>query len=110
VYVEAAACGRPVIASTEGGAPETMFAGKTGLLVDPRSPANVAEAIAGILSDNQRADEMGRQGRLLAEKRFSRDQFRLRIQELIAAHEGLDENRLARTWNNTGRFEDRPLY
>jgi glycosyltransferase involved in cell wall biosynthesis len=85
VYVEAAACGRPVIASAEGGAPETILPGQTGLLVDPRSPERVAKAIADVLSDSGRADEMGRQGRLLAVSRFSREHFFRRLQELAMA-------------------------
>jgi phosphatidylinositol alpha-1,6-mannosyltransferase len=83
VYVEAAACGRPVIASTEGGAPETIVPGETGLLADPRSADSVASAIAQVLGDPARADAMGRQGRLLAESRFSRRQFVERIRRLL---------------------------
>jgi phosphatidyl-myo-inositol dimannoside synthase len=75
VYVEAAACGRPVLASTDGGAPETIIPGKTGLLVDPCSPDAIGKAIAEILSDPVRADEMGRQGRSLATSRFSNKKF-----------------------------------
>ncbi len=85
VYIEAAACGRPVIASTEGGAPETIISGKTGLLVDPRSLEGVARAIAEVLADNSRADEMGRQGRLLVESRFSREQFQQHVQTLSSS-------------------------
>lgn len=92
VYVEAAACGRPVIASTEGGAPETIVPGETGLLADPRSADSVASAIAQVLGDPARAAAMGRQGRLLAESRFSRRQFveRLRrmLEELGSQQEG----------------------
>ena len=83
VYVEAAACGRPVIASAEGGAPETIVAGRTGLLVDPRSPGDLARVIAEILSDTQRADEMGRQGRQFAEECFSREQFKMHLKAAI---------------------------
>ena len=83
VYVEAAACGRPVIASAEGGAPETLIPGRTGLLVDPRSVSDLARTVAEILSDAQRADEMGRQGRLLAEQYFSREQFKMHLQEVL---------------------------
>ncbi len=82
VYIEASACGRPVIASKDGGASETIISGITGLLVDPLSPADVAKAIAEIISDTVRADEMGKQGRLLTESRFSKDKFRLNVNEL----------------------------
>ena len=83
VYVEAAACARPVIASNEGGAPETIIPGKTGLLIDPRSANSVARAIAEIVSDPARADEMGRQGRILALARFSQETFIGNVSNLL---------------------------
>ncbi|MCK5134023.1 MAG: glycosyltransferase family 4 protein [Candidatus Sabulitectum sp.] len=83
VYVEAAACGRPVLASTDGGAPETIIPGKTGLLVDPLCPEAIGSAIAEILSDPVRADEMGRQGRLLAESCFSKKEFVYNVSKLF---------------------------
>ena len=86
VYVEAAACGRPVLASAEGGAPETILPGQTGLLVDPRSPESVARAIADLLSDSSRAAEMGQRGRLLVETRFSRKELLRHLQVLSMAH------------------------
>jgi len=83
VYIEAAACGRPVIASTDGGAPETIIPGETGLLVDPRSKEAVARTIAKILRDPVRADAMGRQGRILVEQKFSKEAFSYNVQELL---------------------------
>jgi phosphatidyl-myo-inositol dimannoside synthase len=83
VYAEAAACGRPVIASAEGGARETISDGETGLLVDPRSEESVAQAIAEILGDPERADAMGEAGRRLVEERFCRDRFRRDVDRLV---------------------------
>ena len=51
VFLEAAACGLPVVAGTSGGAPEAVQEGVTGYVVDPRSPDAVADAIAGLLDD-----------------------------------------------------------
>ncbi len=83
VYIEAAACGRPIIASADGGAPETVLAGETGVLVDPRSPDAVARAIAYILRDPVRADEMGKRGRQMVIQKFSYDVFSRKLRELI---------------------------
>lgn len=83
VYIEAAACGRPVIASTDGGAPETIVSGETGILVDPRSPKEVAHSIVEILQNSALADEMGYRGRKLVEQRFSFDRFVQTIDQLI---------------------------
>jgi phosphatidylinositol alpha-1,6-mannosyltransferase len=84
VYVEAQACGRPVVASTEGGAPETIVPGATGLLADPRDPLAVADAAAALLEHPDRAAQMGRAGRRWVEERFSVERFRARLAELLA--------------------------
>jgi phosphatidyl-myo-inositol dimannoside synthase len=71
VFLEAAACGRPVVAGTSGGAPEAVRAGITGHVVDPRSPAAVADTIAGLLADPDGAGAMGAAGRAWVEERWS---------------------------------------
>jgi phosphatidylinositol alpha-1,6-mannosyltransferase len=71
VFLEAAACGRPVVAGTSGGAPEAVQDGVTGHVVDPRSPEAVADAISGLLADPARAAAMGRAGRAWVEQRWS---------------------------------------
>ncbi|TFV65216.1 UNVERIFIED_ORG: glycosyltransferase family 1 protein [Bacillus sp. AZ43] len=71
VFLEAAACGRPVVAGTSGGAPETVREGVTGHVVDPRSPAAVAGTIADLLDDPARARAMGAAGRAWVEERWS---------------------------------------
>ncbi|SDO67187.1 glycosyltransferase family 4 protein [Geodermatophilus sp. DSM 45219] len=72
VYLEAAACGRPVVAGTSGGAPETVREGVTGHVVaDPRSPRAVAAVVTGLLDDPERARRMGAAGRAWVERRWS---------------------------------------
>jgi phosphatidylinositol alpha-1,6-mannosyltransferase len=71
VYLEAAACGKPVVAGTSGGAPETVQEGVTGHVVDPRSPADVARVLTGLLDDPARAAAMGAAGRRWVEQRWS---------------------------------------
>jgi glycosyltransferase involved in cell wall biosynthesis len=84
VYLEAQACGRPAVASTEGGAPEAVVPGVSGLLADPRDPAAVAAAAAELLEQPGRAAEMGRAGRRWVEEEFSVDRFRARLAALLA--------------------------
>ncbi len=56
VFLEASASGLPVIAGRSGGAPETVQEGRTGLVVDGRNVAEVAEpAVTDLLIDRQRA-------------------------------------------------------
>jgi phosphatidylinositol alpha-1,6-mannosyltransferase len=71
VFLEAAACGRPVVAGTSGGAPETVREGVTGHVVDPRSPSAVARVVAELLDDPARARAMGAAGRAWVEERWS---------------------------------------
>ncbi|MGY1991007.1 GDP-mannose-dependent alpha-(1-6)-phosphatidylinositol monomannoside mannosyltransferase [Mycolicibacterium fortuitum] len=63
VYLEASACGVPVIAGTSGGAPETVLDGQTGTVVDGTDVAEVATAVGDLLADPGRAAAMGVAGR-----------------------------------------------
>lgn len=73
VLIEAAAAGRPVVASRVGGVPEVVEDGTTGDLVAPGDPAGLAAAVAALLRDRARADRYGTAARRLAARRFSID-------------------------------------
>ena len=68
VFVEAAACGRPLVVGDSGGARETLVDGETGYLVDGGDVAEVAEAIAAVLEDPFLAEQMGKAGRAWVER------------------------------------------
>ncbi len=70
VFLEAAACARPVVVGDSGGARESLVPGETGLLVNGSDVAEVADAVASLLADPQRADAMGRAGRERVERAF----------------------------------------
>ena len=63
VYLEASACGIPVVAGNSGGAPDAVLEGITGFCVDGTNVAEVADAIIEICRDAQRASNMGAAGR-----------------------------------------------
>lgn len=63
VYLEASACGLPVIAGNSGGAPDAVLAGETGLVVDGTKVNDVASAVVELLSDPMRSQRMGKRGR-----------------------------------------------
>jgi phosphatidylinositol alpha-1,6-mannosyltransferase len=63
VYLEASACGLPVIAGNSGGAPDAVLQGETGLVVDGTSKTDVAAAVVELLLDTGRSKAMGIAGR-----------------------------------------------
>lgn len=69
--LEAGAAARPVVATRVGGTPEVVEDGRTGLLVPPGDPAALADAVAGLLSDPERARSYGRAARDRVEERFA---------------------------------------
>ena len=71
VFIEAAACGRPVVVGDSGGAPETVVHGETGLLVDGRDVAAVSESVASLLEDPAYALRLGKAGRARVEAQHS---------------------------------------
>jgi glycosyltransferase involved in cell wall biosynthesis len=69
---EAAAMGRPVIATDHGGARETVRSGQTGLLVKPGSATALAEALSDLLARSPaELAAMGRMGRAHIEANFT---------------------------------------
>ncbi len=73
VVIEAMAMEKPVIATNAGGVPEILVNGKTGLLVEPRNTAAIADAIVKILDDEKLRDNLARAARQDALRRFSMD-------------------------------------
>lgn len=68
VFLEAAACGRPVIVGDSGGTREALVHGETGLLVDGTDVEGVAEAIGDVLEDPAYAARLGKAGRAWVER------------------------------------------
>ena len=63
VYLEASACGLPVIVGNSGGAVDAVLDKKTGLLVDGTNSDQIADAICELLANPERAKQMGAAGR-----------------------------------------------
>ena len=63
VYLEASACGLPVLAGNSGGAPDAVLEGETGRVVDGQDVAAIASALVEMLSNPTGLKRMGERGR-----------------------------------------------
>lgn len=79
--VEAMACGTPVVAVEEGGLPESVLDGETGLLIRPEA-SECAAAIRRLVQDPDLRKRLGLQARAHVERRWG---FETSIDRLEAA-------------------------
>ena len=82
VGLEAQACGRPVVGSDVTGLRSVIRDDVSGYLIDGHDPAAYAERLGRLLDDPELAQQMGRRGRLLAQ-RFSWTRTADRLQLLF---------------------------
>jgi glycosyltransferase involved in cell wall biosynthesis len=86
VFLEAMACGKPVVAARTSAVPETVIDSETGLLIDPDDAEALARALAVLLSDPERCRAMGEAGRRRVEQyRADRvaESFLLRVHAVL---------------------------
>ena len=83
---EALAVETPVIATDIEGNPELVIHSETGLLVPPKNPAALAQAILQLMENPVRAQEMARAGRKRVETAFS---TRVKVERTEALYQRL---------------------
>ena len=83
VYLEAMACGKPVIGGAHGGAPEVIEDGKTGYLVPHGDAAQLATAMETLLGDSALREEMGRRGKQRVENEFRFSVFAKSLRKIL---------------------------
>jgi len=83
VFIEANACGKPVIGGRSGGIPDAIVDGVTGLLVNPHDPEDIANALRRLLADRDLAIRLGRQGQLRVVRDFSWAGIASRVQLIL---------------------------
>ncbi len=71
VLLEAAMCGRAVVATSVGGVPEVVRNGVTGLLVPYGDVKALSLAVTNLLSSPEKRDAMGAEGRRLVMERHT---------------------------------------
>jgi glycosyltransferase involved in cell wall biosynthesis len=68
--LEAMACGKPIVATRNGGLPEIVLDGETGLLVTPGDAEALAMALARYADDSALRSSHGSRGRARVSERF----------------------------------------
>lgn len=85
VYLEALACGRPVVGCASGAFPELVTDGCEGRVVPPKDPEALAEAVVGLLEHPAEAEAMGERARDRAEAGFALERVATQTAELYAS-------------------------
>jgi glycosyltransferase involved in cell wall biosynthesis len=80
--MEYMAAGKPVVGTRVGGIPDLIDDGVHGLIIPPRDVAALADAIARLIEDPERAKAMGIRGQERQRAEFSVESLVRRIEEL----------------------------
>jgi phosphatidylinositol alpha-1,6-mannosyltransferase len=71
VFMEAALSGKPAIGGKNGGVPEAIEDGVTGILVDPERESSISDALHLLLNNAELRSNIGFQARKRAVTKFS---------------------------------------
>jgi len=82
-FAEAMAMERPIVATHVEGIPEVVKDGETGILVEPRDPDGLANAICTLLADPELRQQMGHAGRRRVQAMFTVEEMVHRYDELF---------------------------
>jgi glycosyltransferase involved in cell wall biosynthesis len=83
VYLEAMACGKPVIGGAHGGAPEVIDDGRTGYVVQHGDAVQLATSIETLLANPEMAHEMGKRGKQRVENEFRFNAFAKSLKKIL---------------------------
>lgn len=86
IVLEAMACGRTVIGTCYGGAPEIIVDGVTGYVVNPLNFKEMAEKILTVLGDRHKKELFGRAGYERVKSDFNSDK---KIKSILACYHDL---------------------
>lgn len=83
VFIEAMATGKPCVGTRVGGIPNVIADGRSGFLVNPEDPHDLAAKLRVLLADRELRQRMGREGRFIAETMFSDRQYVINFQKMM---------------------------
>jgi phosphatidylinositol alpha-1,6-mannosyltransferase len=83
VYLEASACGLPVVGGDSGGAPDAVLDGETGYVVGGRDLAALTDRLVDLLSNPAKAAAMGAAGRAWIERDWRWEAQAARMADLL---------------------------
>jgi len=83
VFLEAMTYGLPVIGGNVDATPEVVVHGETGLLVDPTSPAQIADAVTALLDNADLRHRMSLAAQRRVKEHFSFPQFRRQFLSIL---------------------------
>lgn len=86
VFLEAAACEKPIIAGNSGGIPDAVSHGENGWLVNPENPHEIASVMLNFLNSPEIGIKYGKQGRLRIEKGFTWHHAALKVLAEVNKH------------------------
>jgi phosphatidylinositol alpha-1,6-mannosyltransferase len=86
-FLEAGACGRPVVGGRSGGVAEAVADGESGLLADPLDPEDVAGKLVRILADPGLAERLGGRGRARVLESFTWERIAAALFAAVAGGE-----------------------
>lgn len=87
--LEAAAAGKPIVASRIGGIPEIIEHEVTGILVEPKNVKSLADGLERMLLGEVEAKEMGKRAREVVVQKFS-------VEKMVREYEKLYEELVAK--------------
>jgi phosphatidylinositol alpha-1,6-mannosyltransferase len=83
VYLEASACGLPVIVGNSGGAPDAVLHGETGFVVNGKDVREIAERSLHLLRNEELRSNMSEQARLFAKNHWDWDIWAKEFNKLL---------------------------
>lgn len=82
VLMEAMSLEKPLVASAVGGVVDVVEDGVTGVLVPPKNPESIAEAVKKLLANPEKMKQMGKAGKKRIMEHFDDDEFNRKRYEI----------------------------